>query len=81
MEEPPTYAPLYLSDDVFMNGKSYMDFTMEISAVSIKDGSPVGSKPLGTWKSGLSTELKLLDPSSMKNYTAEIVYRVVTVEV
>ncbi|XP_077296416.1 ionotropic receptor 25a isoform X2 [Arctopsyche grandis] len=80
VEEPPTYAPLYLSDDVFMNGKSYMEFTLDISAVSIKDGSPVGSRPLGTWKSGLSTELQLVDQTAMKNYTAQVVYRIVTVE-
>lgn len=58
-----------------------MEFTMEISAVSIRDGASVGSKVLGTWKSGLSNELKLVDPSVMKNYTAEVVYRIVTVEV
>lgn len=58
-----------------------MEFNMDISAISVKDGASVGSKTLGSWKAGLSNDLKLVDTTVMKNYTAEIVYRVVTVEV
>lgn len=61
------------------NGKSFMDFSMQITAVGVRDGSSDKSIPLGNWKAGFTNNLTLLDPKSMGNYTADIVYRVVTV--
>lgn len=58
-----------------------MEFSTDLSAVTIKDGASVGSKVLGTWKAGLSNPLTLTDSDNMSDYSAQLVYRVVTVEV
>lgn len=56
-----------------------MDFQMQISAVGVRDGSSDKSIALGNWKAGFDNNLTVFDPKIMKNYTADIVYRVVTV--
>lgn len=71
----PTYGRM----KVAANGNSFMDFSMQLSAVGVRDGASDKSIPLGTWKAGFSSNMSLLDPKSMGNYTADIVYRVVTV--
>lgn len=73
--EAPTYGKFTIST----NGKSYMDFSMQLTAVGVRDGSSDKSVVLGTWKAGFSHNLTLLDPKSMGNYTADVVYRIVTV--
>lgn len=75
--ETPTYGPI----NIVSNGYSFMDFTMQISAVGVRESSSDKSVPLGTWKTGFDNNLTLVDPQIMRNYTADIVYRVVTVEV
>lgn len=81
VKETPTYAPFYIPEDDPMNGRSYMEFSTDLSAVTIKDGASIGSKSLGSWKAGLSNPLQLSDPDNMSDYSAQLVYRVVTVEV
>lgn len=58
-----------------------MEFNTELSAVTVKDGASIGSRSLGSWKAGLSTTLALTDPENMSDYSAQLVYRVVTVMV
>lgn len=63
------------------NGNSYMEFNMQISAVGVRDSSSDKSISLGTWRAGFDNNLTLLNPEIMTNYTADVVYRIVTVEV
>ena len=58
-----------------------MEFNTDLNAVTIKDGASIGSKSLGSWKAGLSNPLLLSDPDNMSDYSAQLVYRIVTVEV
>lgn len=58
-----------------------MEFNTEISAVTVKDGASIGSRSLGSWKAGLANPLSLSDPENMSDYSAQLVYRIVTVEV
>lgn len=64
-----------------MNGRSFMEFNTEMAAVTIKDGASIGSRSLGSWKAGLSNPLSLINPENMSDYSAQLVYRIVTVEV
>lgn len=82
VKETPTYAPLFIPQDDPMNGRSYMEFSTDLSAVTVKDGASIGSKALGTWKAGLSNPLSLTDlGANMSEFSAQLVYRIVTVEV
>lgn len=81
MKETPAYAPFYIPDDDPTNGRSYMEFNTDLTAVTVKDGASIGSRVLGSWKAGLSNPLSLTDPDNMSDYSAQLVYRVVTVEV
>lgn len=56
-----------------------MDFQMSLSAIGVREGQSDKSIMLGSWKAGFDNNLTLVDPKIMKNYTANIVYRVVTV--
>lgn len=56
-----------------------MRFDADINAVTIRAGSSVSTKPLGTWTAGLNNELKVAAVEDMKNMTADVVYRVYTV--
>lgn len=56
-----------------------MRFEADISAVTIRGGSSVNTKNLGTWPAGLNNELKIINPDEMKNLTANTVYRIYTV--
>ncbi|KAG6445268.1 hypothetical protein O3G_MSEX003820 [Manduca sexta] len=80
VKETPTYAPFHIPEDDPINGRSYMEFSTDLSAVTVKDGASIGSKALGTWKAGLANPLSLIDPENMSDYSAQLVYRVVTVE-
>lgn len=75
--EGPTYGPM----KVVSNGNSYMEFNMQISAVGVRDSSSDKSISLGTWRAGFDNNLTLLNSEVMSNYTADVVYRIVTVEV
>lgn len=66
---------------IAQNGESSMQFNMQIYAVSVRDSSSDKSIILGQWKAGLNNSLNLVNPKVMKNYTADKVYRIVTVEV
>lgn len=74
-DEVPTYGPI----NITTNGESQMEFQMQLTAVSIRDGAGDKSELLGTWKAGLSNDLSLVETNAMSNYTADVVYRVVTV--
>lgn len=58
-----------------------MKFDMDISAVTITKGASDSTKPLGSWRAGLESALKIGDVDGMKNLTAAIVYRIFTVVV
>ncbi|KPJ21482.1 hypothetical protein RR48_00381 [Papilio machaon] len=81
VKETPTYAPFYIPEDDPMNGRSFMEFSTDLSAVTIKDGASIGSRNLGSWKAGLSNPLTLNDADNMSDYSAQLVYRIVTMEV
>ncbi|XP_045769552.1 ionotropic receptor 25a [Maniola jurtina] len=80
IKEIPAYAPIYIPEDDPMNGRSFMEFSTDLTAVTIKDGASIGSKSLGSWKAGLLNPLSLTDPDNMSDYSAQLVYRIVTVE-
>ncbi|KAJ0183146.1 hypothetical protein K1T71_001122 [Dendrolimus kikuchii] len=80
VKEIATYAPFLIPEDDPMNGRSYMEFTTDVAAVTVKDGASIGSRSLGTWKAGLNSPLSLSDPDSMIEYSAKLIYRIVTVE-
>lgn len=71
----PTYGPINITS----NGESQMEFKMQLTAISIREGVNENIKFLGTWKAGLNNELNLVKANALSNYTADIVYRVVTV--
>nr|WJJ63356.1 ionotropic receptor 25a [Pachyrhinus yasumatsui] len=73
--EPPTYGPF----NVNVNGLSYMEFSMALSAVYVRAGASDKSTQLGVWQAGFENNLTLLNAKDMKNYTADVVYKVVTV--
>ncbi|KAH1005541.1 ionotropic receptor 25a [Dendroctonus ponderosae] len=73
--EPPTYGPFAIES----NGMSFMEFSMALSAVYVRSGASDKSLPLGTWHGGFNNNMTLLTPKDMKNYTADVVYKVVTV--
>lgn len=75
--ETPTYGPITINS----NGFSFMEFNMQLSAIGVREGSSDKSIALGSWKAGYENNLTLLNVQVMKNYTADVVYRVVTVEV
>ncbi|XP_046977759.1 ionotropic receptor 25a [Vanessa cardui] len=80
VKETPTYAPFYIPEDDPMNGRSFMEFSTDLTAVTIKDGASIGSRSLGSWKAGLLNPLSLTDPDNMSDYSAQLVYRIITVE-
>ncbi|KAI8421537.1 hypothetical protein MSG28_009573 [Choristoneura fumiferana] len=80
IKETPTYAPFFIPEDDPMNGRSYMEFSTDLTAVTVKDGASIGSRSLGSWKAGLSNPLSLTDPENMSDYSAQLVFRVVTIE-
>lgn len=78
----PSYGNFsFPKQNVNFNGNSFMKFDMEISSISIRGGASVNTKPLGTWTAGLSSPLNIIAPDDMRNLTADVVYRVFTVEV
>nr|AVH87315.1 ionotropic receptor 27 [Holotrichia parallela] len=73
--ETPSYGPMHVAT----NGQSFMQFNMQLTAVSVRAGSSDKAVNLGIWKAGFNNNMSLIDPDSMGNYTADIVYRVATV--
>nr|QZH55075.1 ionotropic receptor 25a [Achelura yunnanensis] len=80
VKESATYSPFYIPEDDPMNGRSYMEFSADLSVVTVKDGASIGSRSLGSWKAGLLNPLSLIDPENMSDYSAQLVYRIVTVQ-
>lgn len=58
-----------------------MQFEMQLVVVGVRAGSSDKQSPLGTWSAGFNNNLTLQDPQSMSNFTADVVFRIVTVEV
>lgn len=78
----PTYGNFsFPKPNVNFNGNSLMKFDMEISSVSVRGGASVNTKPLGSWTAGLTSPLNIVAAEDMRNLTADVVYRVYTVEV
>lgn len=61
------------------NGNSWMQFKMDISAVSVLDGITVSVKPLGNWMADISAPIQVNSIDDMSELTAAQVYRVGTV--
>lgn len=80
VDEPTTYGKFILNPTDF-NGNSYMDFDMDISAVSVRGGASVNTKNLGTWTAGLNSRLEVAAVEEIANLSAATVYRVFTVVV
>ncbi|XP_074039015.1 ionotropic receptor 25a isoform X1 [Leptinotarsa decemlineata] len=76
ISEPPTYGPITLVS----NGLSYMEFQMQLTSVGVREGASDKSTVLGTWSAGFDNNLTIADPQVMVNLTADVVYRIVTVE-
>lgn len=85
IKEPTTYGnfsfPPRTNTNNQFNGHSFMKFDMEISAVSVRGGASVNTKTLGTWTSGLTSPINIVNAEDTKNLTADVVYRVYTVVV
>lgn len=83
VKEPLTYGNFSLATGgkIPFNGHSYMKFDMDISAVSVRGGASVNTKPLGTWTAGLTSPLDIIATDEIQNLTADVVYRVYTVVV
>lgn len=85
VKEPTTYGnfsfPARTNNNNQFNGHSFMKFDMEISAVSVRGGASVNTKTLGTWTSGLTSPINIVNAEDTKNLTADVVYRVYTVVV
>ncbi|CAF4958003.1 unnamed protein product [Pieris macdunnoughi] len=77
IKETSSYAPIFIPNRGSMNGRSYVEFTTNLSAVTIQDGVLIGTKLLGKWKSGFSNALNLTNVD-MTNYSAPLVYKIVT---
>ncbi|XP_045532788.1 ionotropic receptor 25a-like [Pieris brassicae] len=77
IKEAPTYAPFFMPNGGAMNGRSYLEFTTNLSAVTIRDGVLIGTKSLGKWISGFSNALNLTNVY-MTNYSAPLAYKIVT---
>ncbi|XP_066245582.1 ionotropic receptor 25a-like [Euwallacea similis] len=73
--ESPTYGPFSITT----NGLSYMEFSMSLTAVYVRSSASDKSLSLGVWQAGFDNNLTLTTPRDMKNYTANVVYKVVTV--
>lgn len=79
--EPMTSGSLYLAPDGPFNGFSYLEFNMEMNAVSIRAGASVNTERLGSWTAGLRSPIVVTKPTEMQKLQAAVVYRVYTVVV
>lgn len=81
--EPTTYGSFVLNNEpnATFNGHSYMKFDMTVSSLSIRMGVSENAKELGTWLAGLNNPLNIQTSEEVRNLTADIVYRIYTVEV
>ncbi|KAL3278038.1 hypothetical protein HHI36_013379 [Cryptolaemus montrouzieri] len=74
--ELPTYGPfIYIS-----NGKSGMQFSMELSIVSFRAARPTTTETVGTWDAGFNNNLTLSNDALMDKFTSAQIYRVVVFE-
>lgn len=58
-----------------------MEFAASLTVVYVRSGTSDKSRALGTWQAGFDNNLTLFNPKDMHNFTADVVYKVVTVEV
>lgn len=79
--EPVTTGSLVLPANGPFNGYSYLEFVMEMNAVSIRAGASVNTERLGSWTTGLRSPIEVTKPSEMQKLQAAVVYRVYTVVV
>lgn len=56
-----------------------MEFNTRIEKVTIINSQSVSAETIGSWRAGLNSPLQIKDSSSMKNFSAVTVYRIVTV--
>lgn len=63
------------------NGNSFINFEVDIKAVTIQNGTTVDKKNLGIWSAGINSPLNITANAEIKSLTADIVYRVYTIEV
>lgn len=68
-------------DFYIISGHSFMQFNMEMSVSYIINGMTVNKKELGGWTAGLKVPIFANSVNEMKEYTAALVFRVVTVVV
>ncbi|CAH1134853.1 unnamed protein product [Ceutorhynchus assimilis] len=73
--EPPSYGQFNIAS----NGLSFMEFPMALAAVYIRSSASDKSIQLGVWQAGFDNNLTLNSPKDMSNYTADVVYKIVTV--
>ncbi|XP_045465675.1 ionotropic receptor 25a-like [Harmonia axyridis] len=74
--ESPTYGPFA----VISNGKSSIQFLMEIFLTSFSRNMVESSVSIGTWDASFGSNLTLSKPEMMDNFTSAQIYRVVVVE-
>lgn len=58
-----------------------MEFAASLTVVYVRSGTSDKSRALGTWQAGFDNNLTLFNSKDMQNFTADVVYKVVTVEV
>lgn len=82
VSEPTSFGNFSLaaSDDEQFNGFSYMKFQMDITSVSILNGQSGNAKQLGMWTAGLNNPIQVNAVEEISKLTADVVYRVYTVE-
>lgn len=82
VSEPPTYGKfIFPPAKTPFNGNSWMQFLMDMSAVSIQGGASVSTRPLGNWSASINAPIIVNSVEEMANMTAAVVYRVFTVVV
>lgn len=79
--EPVTTGKLILAAEGPFNGYSYLEFGMEMNAVSIRAGASVNTERLGSWTTGLKSPIEVTKATEMQKLQAAVVYRVYTVVV
>lgn len=81
VKEPITTGNLILAEQAPFNGFSYLQFVMEMNAVSIRAGASVNTQRLGSWTAALKTGLHVTATTDILKLQASVVYRVYTVVV
>ncbi|XP_069687672.1 ionotropic receptor 25a isoform X2 [Periplaneta americana] len=75
VSEPYSYGPINIES----NGKSMMEFEMEMETVTILENTALKKEHVANWKAGLMNALDVKDGKTMNQHSAVTVYRIVTV--